>query len=96
MAAAVAAARHRDFGSAAARQRDVAAVRRRGKLVVGEKGIKPLGYCEVIKPAIIFCDCKKAIKCILRVHYNDKNMGGFLTTGTVISEVIEHLGDFIL
>jgi hypothetical protein len=80
--------------SAAARQR-LAAVRRRGKWVVGEKGIKPLGYCEVIKPAIIFCDCKKAIKCILRVHYNDKNMGGFLTTGTVISEVIEHLGDFI-
>jgi len=59
--------------------------------VVGEKGIKPLGYCEVFKPAIIFCDCKKAIKCILQVHYNDENMGGFLTTGTVISEVIEHL-----
>jgi len=48
-----------------------------GKWVVGEKGIKQLGYFEVIKPAIIFCDCKKAIKCILRVHYNDKNMGGF-------------------
>jgi len=59
--------------------------------VVGGKGIKSLGYCEVIKPAIIFCDCRKAIKCILQVHYNDKNMGGFLTTGTVISEVIEHL-----
>jgi hypothetical protein len=39
--------------------------------VVGEKGIKPLGYCEDNKPAIIFCECKKAIKCILRVHYND-------------------------
>jgi len=81
--------------SAAARQR-LAAVRRRGKRVVWEKGIKSLGYCEVIKPAIIFCDCRKAIKCILQVHYNDKNIGGFLTTGTGISEVIEHLGDFIL
>jgi hypothetical protein len=58
--------------SAAARQR-LAAVRRRGNWVVGEKGIKSLGYCEVIKPAIIFCDCKKAMKCILRVHYNEKN-----------------------
>jgi hypothetical protein len=67
----------------------------RGNGWLGKKGIKPLGYCEVIKPAIIFCDCKKAIKCILRVHYNDKKMGGFLTTGTVIGEVIEHLGNFI-
>jgi hypothetical protein len=57
--------------SAAARQR-LAAVWRWGNWVVGGKGIKSLGYCEVIKPAIIFCDCKKAIKCILRVHYNDK------------------------
>jgi hypothetical protein len=30
-----------------------------------EKGIKKLGYCEVMKQAILFRDCKKAAKCFL-------------------------------
>ena len=48
-----------------------------------------------MKQAILFRDYKKAMKCILWVHHNDKNMGGYLTTGKVIGEVIEHLGDII-
>ena len=56
--------------------------------MVGGKGIKSLGYCEVIKPAIIFCDCKKAIKCILRVHYNDKRFH-FVTAKKQLSVICE-------
>jgi hypothetical protein len=36
-----------------------------GKWVVGKKGITMIGYCEVLKPAIVFRDRKKTIKCIL-------------------------------
>jgi hypothetical protein len=35
-----------------------------GKMGGWEKGIKPLGFCEVMKQAILFRDCKKAMKCI--------------------------------
>jgi hypothetical protein len=36
-----------------------------GKMGGWEKGIKPLGSCKVMKQAILFRDCKKAMNCIL-------------------------------
>ncbi len=33
--------------------------------LLGKNLIKRVGLCKVIKPAILFCACNEAIKCIL-------------------------------
>ncbi len=63
--------------------------------MVGKKGIKTVGFCEVIKLAIFFVTAIRQLN-VFCEYTTMINSDGFLTTGTVISEVIEQLGNFIL